>query len=134
MSGGGGGKLIDKAVGGAEDLFSSIAADPFGSAMSALAPGVTGYVGPAITGATRVRNDQREQAAGMADKEIAKAEAAQASARKDAENRAGKAIDPLTLERRRRASISTGGRSGSILTAGTSLGADDIARKTLLGL
>jgi hypothetical protein len=132
MSGGGGGKMVDRVVDAGSDLVSSVRDDPFGALLYAV-PGASNFAGALDLG-TRVRDDQREQATGMANKEIARADAEMSSARKDAENRAAKVIDPLTLERRRRASISTGGRSGSILTAGTSLGADDVARKTLLGL
>jgi hypothetical protein len=80
---------------------------------------------------TRTRNDMREQAAGEADKQIAAA----AAAERRAQSAAVKELDPLTLERRRRAAVATNqGRSGTILTSGTSLGSADVARKTLLGM
>ena len=98
------------------------------------APFFTGGLSLARTGGVSARDNMADAARGDADAEMAQAQQATAAARSDAENRAGKVVDPLALERRRRASITAGGRSSSILTAGTSLGADDIARKTLLGL
>lgn len=81
--------------------------------------------------AKRTREDMRDQAAGMADKEMAAAAAAEARA----VDASVKDLDPIALERRRRAALAANnGRAGTILTAGTSLGAADVGRKVLLGL
>jgi hypothetical protein len=132
--GGGGGGAWDKVTGGASDLWDRAKDDPLGMALNVGAPLLTAGLLPARDAAVSVRDNMRDAAAGKAQAEIDKANEATAAARADAVNRAEKTVDPLALERRRRASITTGGRSGSILTAGTSLGSADIATKTLLGM
>lgn len=92
---------------------------------------VANPIGLAYLTASRARQDMRDQAAGQAQADINRA----AAAEQDAANRAPKALDPLALERRRRASVtSVNGRAATILTGGTALGSSDAARKTLLGL
>lgn len=130
--GSGGGNIVDTVTGGASDLWDSVRDDPL-NALSTAAGQVTGTqlaTGTLQTG-TRIRNDQREQAAGMA----AKDEAKRMAAERRAADAAVKDTDPLALERRRRAAVAGNrGREGSILTGGTSLGSDDVARKVLLGM
>lgn len=128
----GSGNPVKKITEGAKDLYGSAKEDPIGALVSA---GTLG-MGTAATSATyqtavRVRDDQRDQAAGMAQSEQNKAAAAEARAI----NASVKDLDPIALERRRRAAVATNrGRSGTILTSGTSLGSADVARKTLLGM
>lgn len=81
--------------------------------------------------AKRTVEDQRDQARAQADRDLAKARSAEAAAI----DASVKELDPLALERRRRAALATNnGRGGTILTAGSSLGSVDVSRKTLLGL
>jgi len=123
---------VKKITDGAEDLYGSVKDDPLG-ALSSAAGQVTGtqLLSVGMQSGTRVRDDQRDQAAGMAQKEQERAAAAEARAI----DASVKDLDPIALERRRRAAVATNqGRGGTILTSGTSLGSADVARKTLLGM
>ncbi len=157
MSSGGGGNPIKKISEGAKDLYGSIKDDPMGALTSAEILGTSRARDPikkinegakdlygsikddpmgaltsaATLGIRRAREDMRDQAAGMAEKEQIRA--AEAEAR--AVDASVKDLDPISLERRRRAALAANkGRAGTILTAGTSLGSADVGRKVLLGL
>jgi len=121
---------VNKIEEGFKDAIGSIEDDPLGTLTSALSMGTSGFNEVYETG-TRAREDQRDQAAGMAEKEQNRAAAAESRAI----DASVKETDAIALERRRRAAVATNnGRSGTILTSGTSLGSADVARKTLLGM
>ncbi len=129
-------KILDA---GARDLNGSLRADDsrrainYGVGTVAALTGNSALLAAQIaydTG-TRIRDDQRDQAAGMAEKEQNKADAAEARA----VNASVKDVDPLAMERRRRATLATNkGSSATNLTAGRGLGSADVSYKTLLGL
>lgn len=135
MSSGGGNpikKIAGKVWDGTKDLVNSAIEDPLGAAATAgiFGRGV-GDVSATYQTGKRVREDMQDQAAGMAQKEQDRAAAAEARA----VDASVKDLDPIALERRRRAALAANkGRSGTILTAGTSLGSADVGRKVLLGL
>lgn len=129
-------KKIESAT---EDLIGSVENDPLGTILStgglSTVAGGPGSIAGSLGYQTgkRAVEDQRDQAMGKAQQEQDRARQAEATAR----DRAVKPIDPLALERRRRAQLaSSTGRSSTILTqpGGTLLGASDVAAKTLLGL
>lgn len=121
---------VNKVIEGAKDAWGSVKDDPFGTLLSAASMGTSGFNEAYETG-TRAREDQRDQAAGMAEKEQNRAAAAEARA----VDASVKEIDAIAVERRRRAAVAANqGRSGTILTSGTTLGSADVARKTLLGM
>lgn len=125
---------VKKITEGAKDLYGSVKEDPMGSLLSAAILGTSGFNETYKTG-VRVRDDQRDQAAGMAktEQDRMRAESARDSTR--AIDRSVKDLDPVALERRRRAAVANNqGRNGTILTSGASLGSADVARKTLLGM
>jgi hypothetical protein len=137
MSGGGGSGLdnfvdetMDKVSGGAQDLWRGVREDPLRAA-GYMFPLVTAGLAPIRSGAVHVRDQGRDAAEGLAQEDQARQ--AEAVARmKEAQP---KDIDAIALERRRRAlAAGPGGRSGSILTGGQSLGSADVATKALLGL
>jgi len=110
-----------------DDLYNSIKEKPQKLLTYPLTFGLEGVYDTAV----RTREDMRDQAAGMAQKDQERAAAAEARA----VDASVKDLDPIALERRRRAAVATNqGRSGTILTSGTSLGSADVARKTLLGM
>ena len=116
----------------AADTFGSIKNDPLGALVSlgTLGLGTAGVSGT-IQAGIRIRDDQRDQASGMAQSEQDKA----AAAERQAVNASVKEPDAVAMERRRRATLAAGkGRSGTILTGGTSLGSADTAGKILLGM
>lgn len=127
---------VDKITSAAEDIAGSVKKDPLGLATRYLTAGaIGGGLGLMVQGgldlAARTRQDMRDQAAGMAQKEQDRA----AAAERAAINASVKELDPVTLERRRRAALAAvNGRGSTILTSGTSLGSADVARKTLLGM
>lgn len=122
-------KYVNKATNGFEDLADSFGDDPFGYAVKFLADPTGALV--TKVGVDRIIQDNRDQAEGMAVKEQDRAAGAEAKAI----DASVKDLDPVALERRRRATVtSAGGRGGTILTAGASLGSADVARKTLLGM
>lgn len=130
----GSGNPVKKITEGAKDLYGSVKDDPLGVLTSTIGSQIIQGADVASltqqTG-TRIRDDQRDQAAGMAQSEMDKA----AAAERRAVDASVKDLDPIALERRRRAAVATNqGRSGTILTAGQSLGSADVARKTLLGM
>ncbi len=137
--GGGGGTGIDviddawdKADEGVSDLARGIREDPLRVA-GYMFPMFSGGLQPSRDAGVHLRDDQRAQAEGEAAKEQARSDEAVVRAK----DRAPKSVDELASERRRRGATSgTKGRAGSILTGpgGQSLGAADIATKTLLGL
>lgn len=121
---------VRKVMSGAEDAYGSVQDNLQKSLTYGAFPSV-GSVGLPVDAAKRAREDMKDQAAGQAQSEIERARAAE----RLAIDRSVKDLDPLALERRRRASLAgTQGRGGTLLTPGTSLGAADVARKTLLGM
>lgn len=79
--------------------------------------------------------EAERQAKKAGEKDAAKEQERAAAAERIALDQSLKEIDPLTLERRRRAAMaSANGRANTILTPGTQLGSADVARKTLLGM
>jgi hypothetical protein len=130
MSSGGGNpvkKIGDKIESGTK----SVIENPTGSTLYSLIGSENRNYVTRNTLPMRVIDDQRDQAEGMAQKELRRAADAEARA----VGASVKDADPLALERRRRASIAAGkGRDGTIATSATSLGAADVARKILLGM
>ena len=122
---------VKKVTEGAKDLYGNIKDNPRIGAEYLVGGPAPALLGALRLTAMRIRDDQRDQAAGMAQKEQDQAAAAEARA----VDASVKDLDPIALERRRRAAVATNqGRSGTILTAGMSLGSTDVARKTLLGM
>lgn len=131
----GGSNPINKVKEATGDFVGSIEDNPIGATRIGAeyllgAPVIAGAELARLTG-KRTIEDQRDQARAQADRDMAKARGAEAAA----VNASVKELDPIALERRRRAAVATNnGRGGTILTAGSNLGSVDVSRKTLLGL
>lgn len=123
---------LEKIGGGIEDAWNSVKEDPVDALTSAImSMGTSGF----SEVLQRTRDDQRDQAEGMAEKDQGRIDAATKAADARARDMAVKDLDPVALERRRRAQLrGANGRNSTILTDSSSLGTAELGQKTLLGL